>query len=335
MLVLHVYYVFFEIIESSSRQRKTRGPTRCLDMHGLPEGDRIAVTLNELGQPIDEEGSALSQFLEKLAVDVDDRVLPNQWHVLVQFWNSAEGKSRSIRNRENRSKQTTTHTAGTKSFARFRKEEAELNDQLTQHPEPELINTIRDEIYTKVVGEDIRGWICTYGLGPSPSDVRETIIDHVETEVIRKNNEELRGIKEQMQMMMQMFTQLQGQMNTITMKISGDELLERIVIPEVKGNAGVALAEQPDTSAPGLANEPTTVVPLSSPLVSEHEAAFVGFAGQTTEPVADERQSSPVASPTPMAVMNPPPSKIKGAAVPHSADEVVSSDRTRHSAHDS
>ncbi|KAK1295039.1 hypothetical protein QJS10_CPA16g00538 [Acorus calamus] len=125
-------------------------------------------------------------YEEKLAVAVDARVLPHQWHVLVQFWNSAKGKSRSFRNRENRSKQTTTHTVGTKSFARFHKEE---------HPEAELNNTIRDEIYTKIVGEDRRGWIRTYGLGPSLSYVRETIFDHVETEVIRKNNEELRGIK--------------------------------------------------------------------------------------------------------------------------------------------
>ncbi|KAK1295040.1 hypothetical protein QJS10_CPA16g00539 [Acorus calamus] len=59
---LEEHYCIPTMRKSSSRQRKTRGPTRCLGMHGLPEGERIAVPLNELRQPVDEEGCALSQF---------------------------------------------------------------------------------------------------------------------------------------------------------------------------------------------------------------------------------------------------------------------------------
>lgn len=47
--------------------RRTRGPTRAQDVWQLPEGERIVVTCNQLGQPIKQAGNILSTFLGSVA----------------------------------------------------------------------------------------------------------------------------------------------------------------------------------------------------------------------------------------------------------------------------
>ncbi|WCJ18491.1 DNA-binding bromodomain-containing protein [Euphorbia peplus] len=51
------------------RRRGGRGPTRCRFMSDLPEGQRIYVPINTLGQPIGPEASKLASFLGTLARD--------------------------------------------------------------------------------------------------------------------------------------------------------------------------------------------------------------------------------------------------------------------------
>ncbi|KAK9286630.1 hypothetical protein L1049_015030 [Liquidambar formosana] len=59
---------------------------------------------------------------ERLA-DRDERVLPDQWAILIAFWNSEEGQERTATNRANRAQQKLRHTLGTKSLARLCEEE--------------------------------------------------------------------------------------------------------------------------------------------------------------------------------------------------------------------
>ncbi|XP_015579210.2 uncharacterized protein LOC8263283 isoform X2 [Ricinus communis] len=51
------------------KKRKVRGPTRCRLMWDLPEGERIFIPINMLGQPIGPEASKLASFLGTVARD--------------------------------------------------------------------------------------------------------------------------------------------------------------------------------------------------------------------------------------------------------------------------
>ncbi|XP_058067564.1 uncharacterized protein LOC131216938 isoform X4 [Magnolia sinica] len=142
---------------------------------------------------------------ERLA-DLDERVQEDQWKILVQFWNSEEGKARSKTNTKSRKKQLINHAAGSKSFARIREEErkkangegpsradmfilthtckdgkpvdeassvvmTKLNEEISQQPGASQSSTIRNDLLSQVMGEDRHGRVRTYGLGPSPSDL--------------------------------------------------------------------------------------------------------------------------------------------------------------------
>ncbi|CAN6461574.1 unnamed protein product [Victoria cruziana] len=143
---------------------------------------------------------------EDRLADCDERVLPDQWTELVQFWSSEEGTKLCERNKANRAKQTCIHTTGTKSFARIREEEkartsdrtepsrveffikthqrksgqlvddkaskiiAEFNKLLSELPEESQDKTTKDNIFAQVMGRDQYGRVRTYGLGPVPSD---------------------------------------------------------------------------------------------------------------------------------------------------------------------
>ncbi|XP_058067561.1 uncharacterized protein LOC131216938 isoform X2 [Magnolia sinica] len=229
--------------DSTSKKTKTRGPTRCFDVWKKREGQRISISVNDLGQPICDNASKLTNFIGTLArngeyapltfndwravpnakkddmwglvtskfefdgnakawvlksigkkwrewkgelkklhyssheideerlADLDERVQEDQWKILVQFWNSEEGKARSKTNTKSRKKQLINHAAGSKSFARIREEETKLNEEISQQPGASQSSTIRNDLLSQVMGEDRHGRVRTYGLGPSPSDL--------------------------------------------------------------------------------------------------------------------------------------------------------------------
>lgn len=51
------------------RNRGGRGPNLCLKVWTMPEGVRIRVSFNDLGQPIGDEARTLSNFLGQIARD--------------------------------------------------------------------------------------------------------------------------------------------------------------------------------------------------------------------------------------------------------------------------
>ncbi|RWR76272.1 hypothetical protein CKAN_00470800 [Cinnamomum micranthum f. kanehirae] len=136
-----------------------------------------------------------------------NRVNRRQWVSLVKFWGSQAGKKLSKINAKNRAEQKMSHTGGTKSFARIRDEERardpngeapdritmfgvthirsdgrpvdqaskdalrQLDERVNQYPQNLRNSTVRNEIFTQVIGEDRRGRVRTFGLGVTPSDI--------------------------------------------------------------------------------------------------------------------------------------------------------------------
>ncbi|KAB1219717.1 hypothetical protein CJ030_MR3G019170 [Morella rubra] len=83
-----------------------------------------------------------------------------QFCKLVDFWYSDAGRHRSHAGKQNRSLQTTVHTAGSKSFARYAHE-------LEVHKLPTNLEWMAASGY--VIGPERHGRIRGVGLGPTPS----------------------------------------------------------------------------------------------------------------------------------------------------------------------
>ncbi|KAB1213584.1 hypothetical protein CJ030_MR5G012366 [Morella rubra] len=102
-----------------------------------------------------------------------------QFCKLVDFWYSDAGRHRSHAEKQNRSLQTTVHTAGSKSFARYahelrRMEEIGLNDSGSSQTSNEFrvdgsIGWSPSDRYAQVIGPERHGRIRGVGLGPTPS----------------------------------------------------------------------------------------------------------------------------------------------------------------------
>ena len=60
-----MFCIFF--VDGSGRLRRRRGPTLVRDVWQLPEGERIVIECNKLGQPIKKAASLLTSFLGTVA----------------------------------------------------------------------------------------------------------------------------------------------------------------------------------------------------------------------------------------------------------------------------
>ncbi|KAB1216461.1 hypothetical protein CJ030_MR4G002246 [Morella rubra] len=101
-----------------------------------------------------------------------------QFCKLVDFWYSDAGRHRSHAGKQNRSLQTTVHTAGSKSFARYAHELANGGDwterfrKFTNFHEFRVDGSIGwspSDQYAQVIGPERHGRIRGVGLGPTPS----------------------------------------------------------------------------------------------------------------------------------------------------------------------
>ncbi|XP_058207723.1 uncharacterized protein LOC131320848 [Rhododendron vialii] len=137
-----------------------------------------------------------------------NRVDPDQWRVLVQFWGTKTAKRRSKTNRKSRHEQKMGHTSGRKGHCRVRDELTQikdgvvvepdhiqvfikthtkkdgqpvdepsalairrLNEGASQIPESSESPALREELFTNVLKLDRNGRVRTYGLGPCSSQV--------------------------------------------------------------------------------------------------------------------------------------------------------------------
>ncbi|KAK9269839.1 hypothetical protein L1049_025412 [Liquidambar formosana] len=65
---------------------------------------------------------------EERLKDLDIRVVPKQWSILVSYWNSLEGKEQCKTGKDNRALQRLNHTAGSKSFAQICREKVDWQE---------------------------------------------------------------------------------------------------------------------------------------------------------------------------------------------------------------
>ncbi|KAF7141089.1 hypothetical protein RHSIM_Rhsim06G0190000 [Rhododendron simsii] len=137
-----------------------------------------------------------------------NRVDPDQWRVLVQFWGTKTAKRRSKINHKSRHEQKMGHTSGRKGHCRVKDELTQikdgvlvepdriqvfikthtkkdgqpvdeasalairrLNEGASQIPESSESPALREELFTNVLKPDRNGRVRTYGLGPCPSQV--------------------------------------------------------------------------------------------------------------------------------------------------------------------
>ncbi|KAF7808103.1 hypothetical protein G2W53_040264 [Senna tora] len=122
--------VILQISEGSS-VHKTRGFTRMADVWNLPPHSLIVVTFNKVHQPVGVEGTVLKRFIGFMVrkpnltpINYTDWLkMPIEYKT--KMWEIIE--KRSAIGKANRSKQTTAHAAGRKSYAQH-VYEMELND---------------------------------------------------------------------------------------------------------------------------------------------------------------------------------------------------------------
>ncbi|KAL6964446.1 hypothetical protein U1Q18_052451 [Sarracenia purpurea var. burkii] len=188
---------------------------------------------------------------ERLA-DRDERVLPDQWRILVSFWNSKEVQERSVINKGIRALQKINHTSGTKSFARVREEQrakkpdgkepsraelfiltrtrkdgqpineassvliSQLRERAAQQLGTSQDDAVDDDVFFQVMGQDSRGRVRTYGLGPTPSYLEGPKPSRAEAlEMVSEANAEVHEMKERMVAMEQTCAQMASQMATM------------------------------------------------------------------------------------------------------------------------
>ncbi|XP_020080546.1 uncharacterized protein LOC109704191 isoform X7 [Ananas comosus] len=195
---------------------------------------------------------------EKRVADRDPRVIPDQWKHLVDFSNSEEGQARCLRNKVNRSKQVTLHTAGSKSFARIREEErknkgilptraelfkithihkdgAPVNaecaskisdiDKITMdNPEKAKKALKEGDLFLEVFGKERHGHVRGLGLGPCPTDIWSSMPSRATSvrmayEAKRKAEEETRGMQEKMAAMEQEQIELKAKLAKMEAKM--------------------------------------------------------------------------------------------------------------------
>ncbi|KAK1300708.1 hypothetical protein QJS10_CPB13g00710 [Acorus calamus] len=175
---------------------------------------------------------------ERLA-DLDDRVEPDQWQSLVEFWSSEEGKKLSAINSANRKRLKISHTTGTKSFARLREEErvkrvdgeepsraeffilthtrkdgsavdqasalimSQLKERASQQPESLQDNPPGNDILSQVMREGRRG----------RTSNAEAL--RIASEAKRAANEEVHKVRGEMEEMKSMMVEMKSQMSVM------------------------------------------------------------------------------------------------------------------------
>ncbi|KAL8116554.1 hypothetical protein AgCh_022903 [Apium graveolens] len=159
---------------------------------------------------------------EERIADRDERVPLDQWVALVSYWSSAEGQERSARNKANRAQYKSDHATGSKSFARLRQEQSQLQDNSAQQHDTSC-NSQQDkeENFTEMMAQDKHAQVvtnrsdlsCAKSKGPMPTRAEAL-------RMVSEANSEVREMKEKMAVMEQTCAQMATQMSTMMVMIS-------------------------------------------------------------------------------------------------------------------
>nr|CAD1844038.1 unnamed protein product [Ananas comosus var. bracteatus] len=184
----------------------------------------------------------------------DSRVLPEQWRQLIEYWILKKG---SLRSKSNRSKQITTHTAGSRSFARIREEKrkekgvvptrAELFKITHVHKNGDPMNeecankivyqeSTRycqkgakevNDLFSEIFGKEKHGRVRGLGLGPAPTHIwtdapSPAACIRMATEARKKAEEETKEMKERMMVMETQLAEMKVMMTAMLQHKSTD-----------------------------------------------------------------------------------------------------------------
>ncbi|KAK9278344.1 hypothetical protein L1049_027909 [Liquidambar formosana] len=222
-----------------------------------------------IGRSLSRKWSNWKAYLKKKYYDepesdeeLDSRVVPAQWPILVSFWDSVEGKTRSETNKFSRSQQKINHTTGTKSFARFNEE------QTLEGGIP------KNDVYSQVMGEEKNGFVKPLGLGPTRSTVwgltcNDFKSHRMTSEPSRAADEDAHRIREERQDKI-----MQGMVQKIEELVQGQQLLQAKVA-ELTSSTG-------SRQVPDAYSDPETYAdqPIVHSSSSNHPVPSRGVEGQ-------------------------------------------------------
>ncbi|MQL84849.1 hypothetical protein Taro_017367, partial [Colocasia esculenta] len=174
-LILRKIEVQEVVVEVS--KKKNRGPTKLSSVHGLDNGKRIVIQINELGQPVGEGDHSLKLFLGTIAR------LSDKMPIDAPTWSAMSAthkddvceyvKRYSDINKKSKSHHKYFHCAGTKSFADINEEETKLQEVKITQPSSSSSSSIAtaDDIYSQVFGKERPGRVRGVGTGPTPTSL--------------------------------------------------------------------------------------------------------------------------------------------------------------------
>ncbi|XP_077247315.1 uncharacterized protein LOC143887089 [Tasmannia lanceolata] len=172
--------------------------------YDVPEENKPYV-IADLGKKWREWKSTLrTKYFLKHKPPPPGSVIPSEYQILCDFWNSPEGQKLCVKNKANRAQQTIVHTAGSRSYARVTKEEfkakkkmlsradmsvithtkkngkaadpkseeiiEKIQEHQAQNPEPESSGIpARDDLFGQLMGEETRGRVRMLGFFVTPS----------------------------------------------------------------------------------------------------------------------------------------------------------------------
>ncbi|MQL88077.1 hypothetical protein Taro_020635 [Colocasia esculenta] len=171
---------------------REEGPTMLTSVHGLQTNELIPVkrkfdipiSLRDFGmKDLDRKWRSWKydlrtkfftpyQKVQQHFACSDIRVVEEQWKNLVQIWSSEEFKKCSETNKQNKSKQTFFHYAGSKSFADIYHEQDKIRDiKVTQQLSTSSSIASVGDAYEQVLGRDRTGRVRGIGKGPTPKSL--------------------------------------------------------------------------------------------------------------------------------------------------------------------
>ncbi|MQL71840.1 hypothetical protein Taro_004153 [Colocasia esculenta] len=146
-----------EVVVEISK-KKHRGPTNLSFVHGLDNGKRIVVQINELGQPVGEGGHSLQLVLETIAR------LGDKMSIDAPTWKAMSATHKDdvweyVQRYSDINKKSKSHCAGTKSFVDINEEEIKLQNVKITQPSSSSSSSIATtyDIYSQVFEKDRPG----------------------------------------------------------------------------------------------------------------------------------------------------------------------------------
>ncbi|XP_058071006.1 uncharacterized protein LOC131220047 [Magnolia sinica] len=170
---------------------------------------------------------------EARLTDLNEHVHMDQWKALIEFWNSEEGKE-------------------------------QLNDRTSQQPEATQNSTVRNDIFSKVMGDERHGRLCTYGLGPSPSDIWGTTSHIVQSQGMafnaQKRDEQYEGLHSEISSLRETMADRDAQISSLRETMA--TFMATIMNPSINLTILLGISTNPNLNQPSSSSSHLVPTPL-------------------------------------------------------------------------